>query len=147
MDVEKIIESFRQFIREKGLRYTVQREEVLREFLKSGGHMTIEDLYLKLRKKNPGIGFSTVYRTIKLLEEAGIATRLSFDERAEPYESTVSGNHHDHMICIRCKKVIEFFEPRIEKIQDEIARKHSFNTLSHRLEIFGLCDECARKNE
>ncbi len=142
MEIREILEAFRQYIKDKGLRYTKQREAILKAFLRADGHVTVEELYMQLRKKHPGIGFSTVYRTIKLIEDAGLATRLSFDERAERFEKTVGTDHHDHMVCIRCRRVIEFESPRIERLQTEVADKYRFQILSHRLEIFGLCNIC-----
>lgn len=133
---------FREFMTRKGLKSTQQREVILDEFLKSGSHLSTEDLYLKLRKKHPNIGYATVYRTLKLFAECGIAEERHFGDGQTRYERTSTDEHHDHLICTGCGAILEFEDPRIEELQHQVARDHNFKILSHRLELYGLCAKC-----
>jgi Fur family transcriptional regulator, ferric uptake regulator len=134
---------FREFIARKGLKSTQQREIILNEFLKSGSHLSTEDLYLRIRKKHPHIGYATVYRTLKLFAECGIAEERHFGDRHTRYESSHGDEHHDHLICTGCGAIIEFEDERIEQLQQKVASEHQFQIRSHRLEIYGLCSRCA----
>lgn len=145
MDIKNSLKVFREFVKSEKLRYTHQREEIFKEFMKRGGHLTVEELYFHLRKKNPDIGFSTVYRTLKLMEKGGFISRVSFDTKAHRYESSINSEHHDHFVCINCKKIIEFSSPTLESLQKEIAKKYNFEIRDHHLELFGLCEECGGK--
>lgn len=136
---------FREFMAQKGLKSTQQREIILEEFLKTGSHLSTEDLYLKLRKKHPSIGYATVYRTLKLFSECGIAEERHFGDGQTRYERTTSEEHHDHLICTACGAILEFEDPRIEALQQQVALDHNFQITSHRLELYGLCAKCAQE--
>lgn len=135
-------ETFRKYIAEQGLKSTQQREIILDEFLTAGDHLSTEELYLRIREKHPHIGYATVYRTLKLFSECGIAEEHNFGDGQTRYESVVGEEHHDHLICTKCKKIIEFEDSRIEELQAEVARQHNFKILDHRLELYGLCSDC-----
>jgi Fur family transcriptional regulator, ferric uptake regulator len=137
---------FRDFMARKGLKSTRQREIILDEFLKSGSHLSTEELYLKLRKKNPNLGYATVYRTLKLFAECGLAEERHFGDGQTRYERTSDDEHHDHLVCTGCSTILEFEDPRIEELQQQVAREHEFKILSHRLELYGLCSKCAAKS-
>lgn len=141
--MQEIKQVFREFLLTKGLKSTRQREIILDAFLRAKTHPSIEDLYLKLRKKHPNIGYATVYRTLKLFAECGIAAERNFGDGQRRYESTSAVEHHDHLICTGCGKIIEFENLGIEKLQEEVAMEHGFVIENHRLEIFGVCPECA----
>jgi Fur family ferric uptake transcriptional regulator len=136
---------FREYIASKGLKSTRQREVILDEFLNTTSHLSTEDLYLKIRRKYPHIGYATVYRTLKLFAEAGIAQERDFGVGQTLYESAQKGDHHDHLICTGCGEIIEFEDSHIEQLQEQVAREHEFSIASHRLEIFGLCAKCGKK--
>ncbi len=136
---------FKEFMARKGLRSTQQRDIILDEFLKAGSHMSTEELYLRIRKKHPGIGYATVYRTLKLFAESGIAEERHFGDGQARYESTSGEEHHDHLICTGCGAILEFEDPRIEELQEKVAAEHRFRIVSHRLEIYGLCEKCESK--
>lgn len=136
-------QTFREYLQRKGLKSTRQREIILDEFLKAGSHLSTEDLYLRLRKKHPTIGYATVYRTLKLFAECGIASECHFSNRETRYEASTGHEHHDHLICTECGAIIEFEDPRIEELQEKVAKEHGFRISNHRLELFGLCAECA----
>jgi len=133
---------FREYLSSKGLKSTRQREIILDEFLRSGSHLSIEELYLKLRRKFPNIGYATVYRTLKLFAECGIAQERHFGDGQTRYEASTEEEHHDHLICTSCGSIIEFEDPRIEKMQEDVARAHGFKIANHRLELYGLCAKC-----
>jgi len=134
---------FRDYLAREGLKSTSQREIILDEFLAAGSHLSTEDLYLRLRKNFPHIGYATVHRTLKLFSECGIAAERHFGDGQTRYELTSDEEHHDHLICTRCNTIIEFENPEIERLQEDVAGKHGFVIERHRLEIFGLCPKCA----
>lgn len=132
---------WRDYLRKKGLKTTNQREAIVDAFLRTSGHVALEDLLVDARKKHPGVGLATVYRTVKLMEEAGIAASRQFDSGHTLYEVSEGRAHHDHLICERCAFIIEFESDEIEQLQDNAARKFGFNVLRHRHELFGLCEK------
>jgi Fur family ferric uptake transcriptional regulator len=144
MSKARVKDDFRAYLAEQGLKSTRQRELVLDEFLRDGSHLSTEELYLRLRKKHPGIGYATVYRTLRLFAECGIAEQRHFGDGQTRYESAVVDEHHDHLICTICGKITEFEEPQIEKLQEKVAKQHGFSIDRHRLEIYGRCSDCRR---
>lgn len=133
---------FKDYLLTRGLKSTRQRELILEEFLRAGAHLSTEDLYLRLRRKNPRIGYATVHRTLKLFAECGIAEQCHFGDGQARYEASGQDEHHDHLICIACGRIVEFEDPRIEKLQEEVAGEHGFSIQRHRLELYGLCAAC-----
>ncbi|MFA5514866.1 MAG: transcriptional repressor [Desulfuromonadales bacterium] len=133
---------FKDFIARKGLKSTQQRDIILDEFLCSGSHLSTEELYLRIRRKHPNIGYATVYRTLKLFAECGIAEERHFGDGQARYESTSGEEHHDHLICTGCGAILEFEDPGIEELQQKVAAAHGFRIERHRLEIYGLCRKC-----
>ncbi len=140
---EKMI--FLEHIQKLGLRRTVQRDLIMEVFLQTEEHLTIEDLHWLVHKKDSTVGHTTVYRTLKLLTEAGLAREVRFGDNKTYYEHHYNHEHHDHMICTDCGKVIEFFSPEIEAMQDEMADKFGFRPTHHSLRMWGLCSECQKK--
>jgi len=133
---------FNKFAAEKGLRSTRQRDIILDFFLSTREHVSVEDLYLKIKASHPGIGSATVYRTLKLFAEAGLAREILLHDGQTRYEHVMEGEHHDHLVCTGCNSIIEFENETIEKLQQEIAIRHGFMIKSHKLEIYGLCAVC-----
>lgn len=133
---------FNNYLRHQGLKNTGQRMTILETFLGSKSHYSTEELYLELRKNHPKIGYATVHRTLKLFAECGLATELNFGDGQTRYEPLNSEQHHDHLVCIECGAIIEFSEPRIEKLQEQVAARHDFKIKSHRHELYGLCSKC-----
>jgi len=115
---------FKQYLKKKRLKYTRQREAIAKMFMGKKGHVCIDELYYALRKKYPHIGYATICRTIKLLEKSKIASEVNFTGRRRRFEQSIDRGHHDHFICQSCGKVIEFFDPDLEKKQEEICKKH-----------------------
>ena len=128
------------YLEQNGLKQTKQRELILNTFLEAGQHVTSEDLYQKVREAHPNVGITTVYRTMKLLVDAGLATERNFDDGITRYE--IEHEHHDHLVCLKCGKIVEFECQMIEDTQNEIARQHGFQVLRHRHELYGHCGDC-----
>lgn len=141
-------EVFLEHIQRKGLKRTAQRELILKVFLRTEDHLSSEDLYRLVKQQDPTVGQTTVYRTLKLLSEAGLAREVRFGDGITHYEHNYKHQHHDHMICSVCGKIIEFYSAELEAIQDAMAAKHGFEVTQHLLRIIGLCADCRRaKNE
>jgi len=136
---------FLKHIQSKGLKRTAQRDLILAIFLRTEAHLSSEDLYRLVQKEDPTVGQTTVYRTLKLLSEAGLAREVRFGDGRTHYEHNYKHQHHDHMICSRCGRIIEFFSAELEAIQDRMAAKHRFQVTQHLLRIIGICAECRRE--
>src|SRR5437660_12365620 len=137
-------EVFLKHIQKQGLKRTSQRDLILDVFLRTEKHLSSEDLYRLVRELDPNIGQTTVYRTLKLLSDAGLAREVRFGDGRTPYEHNYKHQHHDHMICSRCGNIIEFFSAELEAIQAAMAAKHRFEVTQHLLRIIGVCAECRR---
>jgi len=133
---------FIDYLRKKDLKLTEQRKEILNVFLKTERHLSVEDLYNIAKRKDPNIGQATVFRTLKLLQEADIAKEVDLGDGKIRYEHKYGHEHHDHLICIRCGRFVEAVDPKIEKLQDNLCKRHGFLPQRHKMEIFGICSKC-----
>src|SRR6266480_399020 len=138
-------EVFLKHIQKQGLKRTAQRDLILDVFLRTEAHLSSEDLYRLVKTEDPTIGHTTVYRTLKLLTDAGLAREVRFGDGRAHYEHNYKHEHHDHMICSECGKIIEFYSPELEAIQDKMAVKHKFQLTSHLLRMIGICAACRGK--
>ncbi|MEY3090037.1 MAG: ferric uptake regulator [Pseudomonadota bacterium] len=140
-----LLEKFQILLKENTLKFTKQRELVLKFLYENEGHFTPEDIYTLLKKQHPTItiGIATIYRTLGLLETSEIASSISFGVQGKKYELGLK-KHHDHLICINCGNIIEFFDPIIEQKQEEIAKKFHFKMTDHTMKIIGLCETCQK---
>jgi Fur family ferric uptake transcriptional regulator len=136
--------TFNEFAISKGLRSTRQRDIILDIFLSTHQHVSVEELYLKVKASHPGIGHATVYRTLKLFAEAGLAREILLHDGQTRYEHVMAGEHHDHLVCTSCNAIIEFEDEIIENQQKEIALRHGFTIKRHKLEIYGQCAGCSK---
>jgi Fur family ferric uptake transcriptional regulator len=135
-------ERWRAYVAERHLNTTAQREAIVEMFLRTREHVSIDELLTKVRKRNPKVGYATVYRTLKLLVESGLAVERQFGDGQARYE--VVGDHHDHLICMKCGLILEFEDDEIERLQEKIAaRLGGFTVLRHRHELYGLCPKAA----
>jgi Fur family ferric uptake transcriptional regulator len=137
-------EVFLNHIQKKGLKRTSQRDLILDVFLRTERHLSNEDLYRLVQEEDASVGQTTVYRTLKLLTEAGLAREVRFGDGRTHYEHNYKHEHHDHMICSECGKIIEFYSAELEALQDAMAAKHRFEISQHLLRIIGICAECRR---
>ncbi len=140
-DLLRLRVRFEAHVLDQGLRFSPQRRAVLDAFFEAGGHLTLEDVLERVRRRHDTAGYSTVYRTLRLLVEAGIAQEQHFNRQTR-YELVHEDAHHDHLVCERCGAIDEFEEPRIEAMQRALAARHGFTLLSHRHELYGLCAAC-----
>ncbi|WP_201353585.1 Fur family transcriptional regulator [Hydrogenimonas urashimensis] len=145
---ETLLAQFKQLLRSSRLKFTKQREVILYTLYTHSGHFTPEELYHLIKKETPELntGIATVYRTLSLLESAGIVTSISFGTQGKKYELGVKA-HHDHIICTNCGKILEFFDEAIERKQERIAKEAGFIMKDHSLKIFGICPECQKRTE
>jgi Fur family ferric uptake transcriptional regulator len=135
------LKSLKQSLADKGVRKTKKRDVILDVFSRAGGHLTIEELLDRVKKVDPKIGYVTVYRTLKLLKEYGLAHQWQFGDGHSRFEKA-SERHHDHLICMKCGKIIEFEEDEIERLQEKVSQENEFQIVSHVHEIFGYCSKC-----
>jgi Fur family ferric uptake transcriptional regulator len=140
---EEIIDELKKIVKQKGLKYTEQREIVLNILLTAKEHLTAEEVYNQIKKEYPdsNIGIATVYRALSFLEEVDLIASITFGTDGKKYESNAK-SHHDHLICTECGKIIEFIDEEIEKRQDKIAKKNNFRITSHSMQLYGTCSEC-----
>ncbi len=133
---------FHGHLKRVGLKRTAQRDTVFRIFLASHEHLSTDQLYRRARRKDPKIGFTTVYRTLKLLTECGLAGEVAFADGVSRYEHRYQRRNHDHMVCTRCGSSVEFFSPEIERVQAAMGRKYRYQPARHTFQIYGVCQHC-----
>lgn len=140
------LRKYKEYLARNGMKSTVQRDLIVSEFFTSKGHLSAEELHSRLRREHSSIGLATVYRTLKILCMADLAHERRFKDGFTRYEfAGTEDSHHDHIVCVSCDKVEEFENEKIEELQRKEAKSHGFKMLDHRLEIYGLCPECAGK--
>jgi len=148
LEYHSLLTSFKELLKTNSLKFTKQREVVLKTLYEKDEHFTPEELYIFLKGNYPEltIGIATVYRTLNLLEESQMVTSLSFGVAGKKFE-LANKPHHDHMICKSCGLIIEFQNEKIEQLQLEIAKANHFTITSHLMQLRGLCETCARENK
>ncbi len=137
-------EVFDAYLAEKNLKATPQRRLILDTILKQKDHLSSEELYAKVKARDSSIGQATVYRTLKLLVDADIVEPLDFADGVTRYEPSYGEEHHDHLICTVCGKNIEILDPTIEKRQEQIAKEQGFKLSSHKMYLYGICNDCRK---
>ncbi len=144
-DLQRFRDMLAAYMAKKGLRSTKQRDAIVDAFFVQPDHVSIEELLARVRERDAAIGYATVYRTLKLLTESGVADEHRFGDGLARYELADEEAHHDHLICVECAKITEFEAPDIERLQDEVARRFGFVTRFHKHEIYGVCPDCQKK--
>lgn len=137
------VERFKDFLKSKGLKLTRERVEILKEISSHRSHFDIEGLFRRLQQKNSKISRASLYRTIPLLVESGLVEEIKTIDTHTYYEHVFGKRHHDHLICIKCGKIIEFYSEKLERLQDYICKKEQFKGIRHLLEIQGYCKKCS----
>ena len=135
---------FGNYLGEKGLRLTKERDAVLGQVFAFHGHFGPEELYDRIRQAGIKASRASVYRTLNLLVSCGLVERVTQSGKGNVYEHTYGHRHHDHMICTGCGTFIEFYSPELEKLQQLICKKQRFLGTSHTLEIRGVCSLCRK---
>ncbi len=141
MDIEDI---WRR-LRERRFKITSQRMEIIRIFLELGGHVSADEIFEEVRRRKIDVGFATIYRTLNMLSSLGIVVQRNFGDGRVRFELVSA--HHDHLICSRCGKIIEFSDDMIESRQSEVAKRFGFKLISHRHELVGICSDCSSKED
>ncbi len=147
-DVKEKELAFADFIRREGLKTTRQRNAIVTTFFKMRGHISVEELLAAVKKVNRRIGYATVYRTLHLLVESNLVEERRFGDGLARFEGHSDVEHHDHMICLECGEISEFFNPRLEALQEQLAEENNFTIYRHRLELYGACQDkeaCAQR--
>lgn len=135
-------EAFKRALKERSLKSTAQRDDIARVFFASNRHSSVEELYQAVRKVNPRVGYATVYRTVRLLRECGLAAERHFYDGEARFENVEAEHHHDHLICERCGRIVEFANDSIEELQEKIAEQLGFVISRHKMELYGICSSC-----
>jgi len=131
-------------LKKAGLKVTLPRVKILEIMEKTKGHLSAEDIYKTLLESGEEIGLATVYRVLTQLEAAHLVVRHNFESGQSVFELD-NGEHHDHLVCVKCSDVEEFVDDVIEKRQQEIAKKSGFTITDHSLNIYGICGKCDKK--
>ncbi len=139
---EQAFARLREFARERGLKKSRQRELILDRFLDMGGHVSAEDVHAVVRERDPAIGRTTVYRAMRLFCDARIASSIGLEDGLTRFEPALSRGHHDHLVCMRCGRIVEFLCPEVEQRQEEIAAENGFRLVWHRHQLYGVCPDC-----
>ncbi len=142
---EEVVDELKKIVKQKGLKYTEQREVVLNILFHADGHLSAEEVYNLIKSENPdsNIGIATVYRALGFLEEVNLITSITFGTDGKKYESNTK-EHHDHLICTKCGKIVEFLDDEIEKRQENIAIRNNFKITSHSMQLYGICATCQK---
>jgi Fur family ferric uptake transcriptional regulator len=141
ISAEQRMLTFHARLKERGLKSTGQRDDIARVFFEHGHHISAEELYADVKKINPHVGYATIYRTLRLLKECALLYERHFDEGQARYEA-VGERHHDHFICERCGRIIEFENAAIERMQNTVARDLGVTLTRHKMELYGICSDC-----
>ncbi len=137
---------FKKYLDSKKLKFTTERQAILDRVFANHKHFEADELLVDLRQNKLKISKATIYRTLSLLVKCGLLREVIFGERHTHYEQVYGHEHHDHLVCNECGKIIEFVDHRIERLQDEVCKKNNFEPESHRLQIQGLCADCRKKD-
>lgn len=141
----EVMRQVREEARRRGVRWTNQRQVILDTFIASHEHLTAEELHARVKAIDHTVSAATVYRTINMLVDIGVANKSEFGGGSASFELGVDKQHHDHLVCLSCGVIVEFHDRQIEELQEQIARQHGFVLLRHRLELYGTCPACVKK--
>ena len=144
--VREAQEILHRHLKSVGLKQTAQRDTILRTFLETRDHLSVEELHRLVQKKDTGIGYTTVYRTLKLLAECGLASEVAFHDGITRFEHQYNRRSHHHMVCTECGTSVEFFSQEVGALEQEIGRKYHYLTTRHTFQIYGLCEKCREKH-
>ena len=133
------------WIAARGLKATRQRDLIVDTFFSQSGHLSVDELLTQVTARDATIGAATVYRTMKILTDAGLASARHFEGGQTRYEAAIDRHHHDHLICTSCGRIFEFENERIESLQESVAAGHGFTVTHHKLELYGICKACSQQ--
>ena len=145
VDTAEVIQQVRDEARRRGVRWTNQRQVIVETFITCDEHLTVEELHRRVRVLDATVSAATVYRTINMLVEIGVAVKRHFGDGSATFESALHKHHHDHLVCLACGKIEEFELQAIEDLQEQVANEHGFRLVHHRMELYGVCKDCQTK--
>jgi Fur family ferric uptake transcriptional regulator len=141
------LQVFREYLARRNLRYTAEREAIIKEIFASHDHFNVESLYLKMKKKDIQVSRASIYRILPLLMEAGLIEEIYFEDGHKHYEHVYGHDHHCHLRCVECGRIEEFVDNRLDSIEMELSSKFGYEIINHRLEVRGICPQCARQKD
>lgn len=147
MSGKKEEEIFGEYVKQKNLKSSAQRQQILKIFLKSEKHLTADELYGAVKKISPRVGHSTIYRTLKHFCASGLCREFKCEDGLTRYEHLYGHRHHDHLICTRCGRFTEVVDSGIEKLQERLAKREGFLLTKHKLELYGICSDCRQESK
>ena len=149
VDLKELEEQFKAFLYAQKGKVTNERLALLRTIYSNDGHYSVDDLLELMKAEGQKTSRATIYRTLDLLVQSGLIRKLSLEDQETRYESALTTGHHDHIICVDCRKIIEFFNPRLEQIQDEILATHNLKPVKHIHQLYGSCmvPDCPSKKK
>ncbi len=139
------LEIFRDFLKHQGMRYTPERETIIREIFSTHEHFDVDSLYLSIRQKGHRISKASIYRLIPLLIQANLIEEVFFEKGQMHYEHIYGHEHHCHLRCKQCSKIEEFSDHRVAQIEQDLEKRFGYKVLRHRLDVIGLCKSCQKK--
>lgn len=147
VDLDELEGQFKEFIYAQKGKVTGERLALLRTLYNHDGHYSVDELLELMEKQDFPVSRATVYRTLDLLVQSGLIKKLVLEGQETRYESALNSGHHDHMVCIDCHKIIEFFNPKLEQIQDEIMAQYNLKPVKHIHQLYGTCQlkDCPEK--
>lgn len=144
-ELRKARQLLSEFLRAEGLKQSAKRDTILEVFLHSREHLSTEELHHLVKRRDPSIGYTTVYRTLKLFAQCGLASEVDFRDGVARFEHSFNRRTHHHMVCTTCGNSVEFFAPEVEQVAQRIGTEFHFATARHNFQVFGTCDECGKK--
>ena len=139
---DKVLNKFSKALKKEILKLTIQRQAVLKNVMENRDHRECDEIYDNLKKEEVNVSRATVYRTVGILEKYGFVRKLELGDGRARYEYKLGMGHHDHMVCIECGKIIEYFNAEIEDLQEKICNDMNFKLVRHIHQLFGICSIC-----
>jgi Fur family ferric uptake transcriptional regulator len=148
---QEMVEDAKRILRNhlirSGLKQSSQRDAILQIFLATRDHLSTEELHRLVREQDPSIGYTTVYRALKLFAECGVAAEIEFRDGIARYEHRLHRRNHHHMVCTVCGSSVEFFSPEVEAVERSIGEQFQYATTNHSFQIYGICRDCQLKQK
>lgn len=139
------LDIFRDYIRQRGLRHTPEREVILREVFAVHEHFDVEELYLRLRHQGVKVSKASIYRALRLFLDCGLVREVGYTDGHWHYEHIYGHGYHNHLRCLGCGKIVEFEAPGLLWLEEQLSREHGYHIISHHWEVKGYCQNCQPK--
>jgi Fur family ferric uptake transcriptional regulator len=136
------VEIFQNYIRQRGFRWTPERELILQEIFEIHEHFDVDGLYLQLKQKGAKVSKASIYRAIPLFIDCGLIREVDFSDGHWHYEHIYGHDHHSHLKCLNCGEVLEFEEPALVQVERRLSREYGYSIVTHQLEVKGYCPAC-----